>query len=124
MSGFARNCLFVSLFLSSSSALAQDQPNSPAKTEIIPSKDESVIRGNIEAFVKAFNAGDAKAIAELFASEAQIVDDEGKTTQGRDAIEKVFAGIVAETPRPQMSVEVESIRFIGTALAIENGISK
>jgi uncharacterized protein (TIGR02246 family) len=124
MSGLARNCLFVSLFLSSSSALAQDQPQPPAKGEVIPSKDESVIRGNVAAFVKAYNAGDAKAVADLFVAEAQMIDDEGNMTQGRDAIEKVFAGILAEKPRPQMSVEIESVRFIGTALAIESGVSK
>jgi uncharacterized protein (TIGR02246 family) len=116
----ARNGLFVALLGVSSLALAQE----PAKTEVVPSKDESVIRGNVEAFVKAFNAGDAKAIGELFVPEAQMVDDEGATTQGRDAIEKVFAGILTEKPRPQMAVEIESIRFIGAAVAIETGVSK
>jgi uncharacterized protein (TIGR02246 family) len=124
MSGLARNCLFVSLFLTSSPALAQDQSQQQSKTEVIPSKDESVVRGNIEAFVRAFNAGDAKAMSDLFAPNAQIVDDEGKTTLGREAIEKVFAAIIAEKPRPQMAVDIESIRFIGDALAIETGISK
>ena len=52
-----------------------------------------------------------------------MIDDEGNTAQGRDAIEKVFAGILSAKPRPQMTVEIESIRFIGTALAIEAGVT-
>ncbi|HEV8072424.1 MAG TPA: SgcJ/EcaC family oxidoreductase [Planctomycetaceae bacterium] len=124
MLGLARNCLFVTLVFVSSGALAQDRAQGPAKAEVIPSKDESVIRGNVEAFVKAFNAGDAKAVGDLFVPEAQLVDEEGNTTQGREAIEKVFAGIFAEKPQPQMTVEIESIRFIGSALAVETGVTK
>ncbi|HXY37283.1 MAG TPA: SgcJ/EcaC family oxidoreductase [Planctomycetaceae bacterium] len=124
MSGPARNCLFVALIGLSSGALAQERTPEPAKSEVIPSKDESVIRANVAAFVKAYNAGDAKALAALFVPEAQMIDEEGNTTQGRDAIEKVFAGLLAEKPQPQMAVEIESIRFIGSALAIETGVSK
>jgi len=124
MLGLARNCLFVTLVLVSSGALAQDRRPSQAKAEVIPSRDESVIRSNVEAFVKAFNAGDAKAVGGLFVPEAQLVDEEGNTTQGREAIEKAFAGILAEKPQPQMAVEIESIRFIGSALAVETGVSK
>jgi uncharacterized protein (TIGR02246 family) len=91
---------------------------------VIPSRDESVIRANVEAFVKAFNAGDSRAIGNLFVPEAQMVDEEGNTTQGREAIEKVFVGILAEKPQPQMAVEIESIRFIGSALAVESGVTK
>jgi uncharacterized protein (TIGR02246 family) len=105
-------------------AAAQDRSPQPAPTEVIPSKDESTIRGNVAAFVKAFNAGDAAAIGQLFVPEAQMVDEQGNTTQGRDAIEKVFSGLFSTNPRPQMSVEIESIRFIGTALAVETGVSK
>jgi hypothetical protein len=110
MIGLARNCLFVTLICLSAGVLAQDQTQESGKTEVIPSKDESVIRGNVVAFVKAFNAGNAKAIGELFVPEAQMVDEEGNTTQGREAIEKVFTGILAEKPQPQMAVEIESIR--------------
>jgi uncharacterized protein (TIGR02246 family) len=124
MIGLARNGLFVAVVCVSSLALAQDDVLQPAKTEVVPSKDESVIRNNVEGFVKAFNAGDAKGIGALFVPEAQMVDDEGTTTHGRDAIEKVFAGILSEKPKPQMSVEIESIRFIGAAAAIETGVSK
>src|SRR5262245_37696581 len=112
----ARTALLVGLVCLSSLALAQEQR--PQGTEVIPSKDESIIRGNVDAFVKAFNAGDAKAIGKLFLPEGQMIDEEGNTTQGRDAIEKVFANIVAEKPQPQMAVDIESIRFIGSALAI------
>ncbi|HET6326629.1 MAG TPA: SgcJ/EcaC family oxidoreductase [Planctomycetaceae bacterium] len=124
MMRIVRNCFLLAVVCLPAVVLGQDRAAEPQKAEVIPSKDESVLRGNIAAFVKAFNAGDAKAIGDLFVPEAQMIDEEGNTTQGRGAIEKVFAGILAEKPQPQMSVEIESIRFIGTALAVETGVCK
>ena len=83
--------------------------------------DESQIRSNVTAFVNAFNARDAKAIAGLFSREAQLIDEDGQTTQGREAIEKTFAGMFTVSPKGRIKVDVDSIRFMGSALAIETG---
>ena len=58
--------------------------------------DEAAIRASVAAFEKAYNNHDAKAIAALFAPEAQMIDEDGKTVQGREAIEQVFTGVFAE----------------------------
>lgn len=89
------------------------------------SKDaESAIRANVQAFIKAYNAGDAKGVSQLFAPEAQMIDEDGNTTQGREAIEKVFAAIFADAPGNRVAVNIESIRMIGTAFALETGDTK
>src|SRR5579863_4349700 len=88
------------------------------------SADESAIRANVEAFVKAYNSGDAKALASLFSPEAQMIDEDGTTTQGRAAIEKVFADTFADSPKAQIDVRIDSIRFVGSAMAIEKGRAK
>ena len=75
----------------------------------------------VAAFVKAYNAHDAKAVAELFLPEAQVVDENDNTIQGRGDIEALFAGVFKETPQTTIEVAIESIRFIGTMLAVETG---
>ena len=84
-------------------------------------QDEKAIRLAAEAFAKAYNAGDAKAIASLFATSGEIVNEEGQSTQGREGIEQVFAGIFKEHPKTQMDLAVGSIRFIGPDMAVEDG---
>lgn len=84
-------------------------------------KNEAVIRESVAQFIKAYNAHDAKAVAGLFLPEAQIVDEEDNTVQGHEAIEGVFAGVFEESPQTKIEVKIESIRFIGTALAVETG---
>jgi uncharacterized protein (TIGR02246 family) len=95
-----------------------------AKPAVDHSKDEAAIRANIAAFLKAYNAGDAKAIAELFTTDGQVEDKEGNVSEGREAIAKTFAAVFEENPDKELEVYVESIRFIGADLAVEKGTTK
>src|SRR5262249_34166199 len=79
---------------------------------------------NIKAFVSAYNAGKAKAIAALFIPDGLIVDKEENTYKGRAAIEKTFKAIFADAPQKRIEVSVESIRFMGSDLAMEIGSPK
>lgn len=85
------------------------------------SADEEAIHSNIEAFVDAYNQGDATAIAALFTPEGHIITEEGESVEGREAIEQGFSDLFAETPETQIEVIVDSLRFLGGDLAIELG---
>jgi uncharacterized protein (TIGR02246 family) len=85
---------------------------------------EATIRANVAAFVRAYNMGDSKAVAALFMKDAFIMDKEGNTSQGREAIQKTFAGLFKEAPKRRIEVFVESIRFIGADMAVEIGSTK
>ena len=125
MRTFVWSWILVVPVFSSSLLWAQDRESSVAKASSSSrSHDEATIRANVDAFVKAYNAGDAKAVANLFAPEAQVIDEDGKTSLGRDAIEKTFAGIFADSPKARIRVDIESIRFVGSGLAIETGRAK
>jgi uncharacterized protein (TIGR02246 family) len=115
---------FVALFCVSPVVLGQEKTVSSSKPATNSSSDESALRANVQAFAKAYNAGDAKAIARLFAPEAQMIDEDGTTTQGRDAIEKTFADIFADSPKGRIDVHIDSIQFMGSALALEKGRAK
>ena len=94
---------------------AEDKRNADRQSQ------ELVIRANVEQFVKAYNAHDAKAVADLFLPQSQIVDENDDTIQGRENIEKLFADVFTEEPQTGIKVHVESIRFIGDNLALEMG---
>jgi len=98
---------------------AAPAPDAPAKQSVNP--DEAAIRRNVAAFLQAYNSGDAKTLAALFASDAEIVAENGDTQTGRDAIEEQFAGLFKAFPKTHMSVEVKTIRLVSPTVAIENG---
>jgi uncharacterized protein (TIGR02246 family) len=82
--------------------------------------DKKVLRKLADDFATAFNAGDAKAIAAQFAPQGEMVDFDGNVVQGRDAIEGFYAEKL-KAPRFQVAVQVESLRFVGDNLVIEDG---
>jgi uncharacterized protein (TIGR02246 family) len=85
------------------------------------SADETAIRHVVDAFTKAYNQADAKAIAVLFTPEAEIVNEEGATHQGRAAIEEEFAAIFKDHPQAHIAIHIDSIRFVSPTVAVEVG---
>ncbi|MFZ1935085.1 MAG: SgcJ/EcaC family oxidoreductase [Thermoguttaceae bacterium] len=86
--------------------------------------DEKAIRATAEDFLRAFNAGDAKAVGALWAADAEYTDESGKSYQGRAAIEKEYVDFFKEHPGATMTVRIESVRFLGPDIAVEKGIAQ
>jgi uncharacterized protein (TIGR02246 family) len=121
--------------LTSSAAMAQATTKAePRKEKAVPAKpaalkpraekpgdDEAVIRASADEYVKAFNAGDAKAVAATWTEDGQFVDENGRKFQGRDQIEKEFEAIFANEPGAEIEVAVESVKFLTPEVALESG---
>jgi uncharacterized protein (TIGR02246 family) len=86
-------------------------------------EDEKAIRQAAATFVKAFNVGDAKAIAALWASDGDFMDVQGHVYRGRDTIEKILAANFANARGSKIEITIDSIRFLGKDTAIEKGTS-
>ena len=109
--------------ISGDSLTKSDTVTTASATGPAHQQDEKAIRLAVEAFAKAFNAGDAKAIASLFVADGEIGDEEGQSTRGREGIEQAFTGIFKEHPKTHMDLAIGSIRFIGPDTAIEDGMA-
>ncbi len=85
------------------------------------SADEKAIRQSAAAFVKAFNAGDAQAIAALWTTDGEYVDPWGQRSEGREAIGKQYAEFFGARPDTKMKINVEAVRLLSDGAAIEEG---
>jgi uncharacterized protein (TIGR02246 family) len=97
----------------------------PAETASAKAADEvedKAIRASAEAFTRAYNNHNARAVAELFAPKAEIIDENGVLTRGREAIEKAFAEVFKEDPRIEARCEIESIRILTPNIGVEEGL--
>ncbi len=81
----------------------------------------TAIRATSDAFVKAFNAGDADAVAATFTEDGRITDESGETIQGRDEIAKRFTQTFQQVPGATIEVRPGEIKFISPDVAIEDG---
>lgn len=100
-------------------------PSKPAAQAASPDRsgDLQAIAAIVDALVKGFNAGDAKAVSALFTPDAVIIDEDGNATQGRAEIEATFAGGFEQDPGATLAIQVGTIRFVGSDTAIEEGTS-
>ena len=111
--------------------VVQDRPArepaavSPAgvQTTVPPERepDARAIRDLLASFVKAYNEKDAKVLGALFTRDAEIEDEDGEVTRGRDAIVGRFSKIFQESGGERLAVDADSLRFLGTDIAIEEG---
>jgi uncharacterized protein (TIGR02246 family) len=83
--------------------------------------DAEAIRAVADAFTKAYNAKDAEALGALFTEGAEIEDEDGAVTRGREAIVERFEGLFAEDQGGTLAVAVEAIHFLSPGSAVEQG---
>jgi uncharacterized protein (TIGR02246 family) len=84
-------------------------------------EDRKAIEGVAEMFTRAYNAGDAKAVAALFAEDAEMIDEEGERLDGRPVIEAFYAALFRQRPGAKIGISMESLRFLGADAAKEEG---
>jgi uncharacterized protein (TIGR02246 family) len=75
-------------------------------------------------FVQAYNAADAKALAELFVDNASAFDPGGGETQGKAAIGDMYATTLRDAPGLKLESQTEQVRFLTPDLARLEGRSR
>lgn len=116
-------------------AMAQEAKRPAARSAAAPGKQEAkqgnekkadepdAIRAVVDAFLKAYNAKDANALAVLFTDDAEIEDEDG-VTRGRAAIKDRFAKSFADNEAGRLEIVTNEIRLLGPEAAIEEGTAK
>jgi uncharacterized protein (TIGR02246 family) len=89
-----------------------------------PSKEEDVLFKKAGAFVKAFNAGDAKALAAFWAEDCDYVSQTGRHVKGRKAIEELYRNFFAQRKGAKLRITVDSVRFLKPNVAVEDGLTE
>jgi uncharacterized protein (TIGR02246 family) len=96
--------------------MAEDSKSNPKEAEAIAKQ--------AEAFVAAFDKGDAKALAAFWAPDGDYTDQSGKRLVGREAIEKAFEGLFSEAKGLKVGINSLSLRFVTPEVAVEDGVTE
>lgn len=110
---------------------AAAQPAAPAAHAAAPAADfkpttpaEQALMARVSAFVKAYEGGDAQALAALYADDAVIVDPDGFEIKGKAEITQLYADSFAEGGGLKLESHVEAIRFLTPDVARIEGRSR
>ena len=96
-------------------ALAAEPTEKPASPEA------AAITNQIADYVKAYNAGDAKALAQYFADDAEYTDENGQLTQGRSDIEQLLTDTFSENKGTTLDMQADAVRPLGSDVFEQRG---
>jgi uncharacterized protein (TIGR02246 family) len=84
-------------------------------------EDATAIRALAEAFTRAYNQGDAAAVAALFTEGAEVADESGVPIRGRESVADLFAAAFEDDPGGTIELTSEALRFLSPDVAEETG---
>jgi uncharacterized protein (TIGR02246 family) len=101
---------------------SQPQPTAGAIAEpAAPDPAMAAVAPSARAFLEAFNRHDAKAVAALWATDGEYIDESGKRFAGREAIEKEYSKFFTANPKARISFVVDRVRQPEENTLIEDG---
>jgi uncharacterized protein (TIGR02246 family) len=104
------------------SQTASSAPEGPAG-EMLTNRpeDEKAIKRVTDEFARAFNAGDAKAVAALYTDDAEVIDEYGERIQGRPTIQDFYSALFNERKGATIEISMVALHFLGPDVAKEDG---
>ncbi len=117
------------LALCLAAALAITQFGAIGKSPAVPEDKAKNLEGTgkgkrAQAFIAAFEKGDAKAVAAFWTKDGDYVDQIGRQIKGREAIEKLYTKFFAAQKGAKLSITVTSLKQVGADVALEDGITE
>jgi uncharacterized protein (TIGR02246 family) len=100
-------------------ARAADPTSSKSNTS--EAADRAAIRAVADAYVAAYNRGDAKAVAGYWSENGQWINPDGKPINGRAAIRKELEEMFALSKGLHLEIVDFSVRFVTPDVAVEEG---
>ena len=74
----------------------------------------------IDRWIDAHNRGDAEALAEFYAADADLVLINGQSIKGRDAIVAMYDEAIRQLPGNKTSIEVITRQFVSDNVVIDD----
>jgi uncharacterized protein (TIGR02246 family) len=113
--------LFATLIALSAMSVVLLVTRSRAEERAAPNSESASLEALAEGFQTLFNEGKAAELAASFAPDGELVDDQGNLYRGREELQGLFKKFFATFPGAKLNLKVDSLRMIGTRLAIEEG---
>lgn len=110
----------ASLFLTPFQAQA-DEPSAPPADEAKADSEEPAVRELLRNLVAAFDAKDLDALGKLLSDKVLLVDSDGVSTSGREAVLDQYAAAFQDSPKATIKGTLDSLEFLTDDIARGEG---
>jgi uncharacterized protein (TIGR02246 family) len=97
------------------------QPKTPTAEPTARPDDEKSVRDASEALARAFEKGDATAVAGFFTEEGEYMDEDRDPVRGREALAKAYTDFFSKRPEVKVESKSDKVRFLGKDTALQEG---
>jgi len=111
--------LLIASFVVSASSLCHAQSG----TEKM-SADETAIRANIQAYLKAFAEGDTAAAVELWTEAGEYLAANGELIKGREQLQRAFQQFFEDNSGVKIEIDDPTIQIPSPSVAVESGVAR
>ncbi len=84
------------------------------------SSDNKAIDTLVENWIAAHNSGDAEALVDLYAADADFIGIDGQVISGREAVVGMYAEVFRHLPGNKAQVSVNFRRFVTPDVVVED----
>lgn len=117
----AVTCGLLALLAGSAWVWGGGQTGQPPAADADRSADRAAVQAATQQFARAFESGDATALAALFTETGEYHDDDGGTVRGRAALAKAYGEFFAGRAELKAEAKSNAVRFLGKDTAVEEG---
>ena len=107
--------------VATSKSVAKETDTQQLQSKEAGGDDLAAIRKSSQEFTKAFDEGDAHAIAALWTEDGDYFDTAGQVFKGRAAIEKEYGDFFAAKKGFRIQITIDSLRLLSPGAAVEDG---
>ncbi|MCO6043229.1 SgcJ/EcaC family oxidoreductase [Aeoliella sp. ICT_H6.2] len=121
---FLLTALAVGVAVSSTARVTAQEPAIEQPQAEAPADPTADVRKAIDSYVKAFNTGDAKALAAHWTEDGELVTADGTTFTGHEQLAKSFTDYFAESSDAKLELVETNVELISPSVASETGIAR
>jgi uncharacterized protein (TIGR02246 family) len=96
----------------------------PAGAEEPKPEEKALDKERRDAFIAAYDRGDARAVAAFWTPDATYVDPDGQEHKGRAAIEKMYEKVFADNKGAKLAIHVTEMKQLTPDVVLEDGITE
>jgi uncharacterized protein (TIGR02246 family) len=96
----------------------------PASAQEAKAEEKALDKERRDAFIAAYDKGDAKAVAAFWTPDATYVDPDGREHKGRAAIEKMYERVFADNKGAKLAIHVTAFKQLTPDVVLEEGITE
>lgn len=116
-------CLLIGITLLSLPSIGHAGASANKQISVSDSVRKALLE-SAQTYSKAFNAGNAQALAKLWTEDGEYVDEAGMKFQGRKELEKLFSEFFEENKGLTISLEMTAAKQLAPGVVMEEGIAR